>query len=146
MEKIKLAIASDHAGFGLKCAIMEWLEAENYAVTDLGTNTQESVDYPDFGHKLAQAIEANEAQFGIGICGTGAGICMTLNKHEKIRAAVCWNTDIAELTRQHNNANVCVLPGRFFHPEYAVRIISKFLYTSFEGGRHQRRVEKIPCR
>lgn len=145
MEKQKLVIASDHAGLALKSAIIELLKTENYEVMDLGTDTNESVDYPDYGHKLAQAIETRKVQYGIGICGTGAGICMTLNKHEKIRAAVCWNTDIAELVRQHNNANVCVLPGRFFHHEYAMRIVKKFLKTTFDGGRHQRRVEKILC-
>ncbi len=142
----KVALCSDHAGYELKSAIIEYLTGSGVAVDDFGTDSPESCDYPDFAHPCARAVESGEDYPGIAMCGTGNGIAMTLNKHQGIRAALCWNTDLARLAREHNNANVLVLPARFISKELALEIVDTFLHTPFEGGRHQRRIEKIPIR
>ena len=140
-----IGIAADHAGFALKEDILKHLISQGYAIADFGTHSSESMDYPDVAHPLADAVEQGKAAFGIALCGSGNGINMTLNKHQGIRSALCWTPDIAALARQHNNANICALPARFITPESAFEIVETFLNTSFEGGRHQKRVEKIPC-
>lgn len=139
-----IGICSDHAGYPLKEFAIEWLKAKGYDVKDFGTHSTASVDYPDFAHPLARAIEGGEFEQGIAICGSGNGINMTLNKHQGIRAALCWLPEIAELARLHNNANVLVMPGRFISNAEAEVIMTKFLDTAFEGGRHQNRIDKIP--
>lgn len=139
-----IGICSDHAGYPLKAFAIEWLKAKGYDVKDFGTHSTASVDYPDFAHPLAKAIEGGEFEKGIAICGSGNGINMTLNKHQGIRAALCWLPEIAELARLHNNANVLVMPGRFISDAEADEIMTKFLDTAFEGGRHQNRIDKIP--
>ncbi|MBQ8674381.1 MAG: ribose 5-phosphate isomerase B [Bacteroides sp.] len=141
-----IGICCDHAGYALKQYVQQWLDEHGLAYKDFGTYSPESVDYPDFAHPLAQAIEAGECYPGIAICGSGNGINMTLNKHQGIRAALCWRPEIAELARQHNDANVIVMPGRFVTNTEADLILKKFFNTPFEGGRHQRRVEKIPVK
>jgi ribose 5-phosphate isomerase B len=138
-----IAIASDHAGFNLKESIKKHFEKHGYDFHDFGTFSEESVDYPDFAHKLAQAIQKGEYDRGITLCGSGNGISMAANKHNDVRAALCWNVEIAELARKHNDANVCSLPARFVSEKTAFNIVKAFLNTDFEGGRHQRRVEKI---
>ncbi len=142
MKKI-VGLAADHAGYEIKEHIKRWLEAKGIEYKDFGTCSTESVDYPDYGHPLALAVEAGECYPGIAVCGSGLGIDMVLNKHQGIRAALCWMPEIAHLARQHNDANVLVLPGRFLSDEEADRILEEFFNTEFEGGRHQRRVEKI---
>lgn len=142
----KIALCSDHAGFELKAAILEHLHQAGYQTEDFGTYTAESCDYPDFAHPCAEAVETGRDYPGIAICGTGNGIGMTLNKHQGIRAALCWNADIAALARQHNDANILVLPARFISVADALKIVDIFLTTPFEGGRHQRRIDKIPVR
>ena len=144
MEKI--IIASDHAGFRLKEKLVRWLLAHRYEVKDIGCFSEDSVDYPDYAHPLAVAVEKGEFNYGITICGSGNGINMTSNKHQKIRSAVCWSEDISKLARAHNNANICALPGRFLNEAEAVLIVKTFLNTPFEGGRHKRRIDKIPIR
>lgn len=139
-----IALASDHAGFELKAIVEGYLEARGVAYKDFGTDTAESCDYPDFAHPAALAVESGECSMGIAMCGTGNGIAMTLNKHQGIRAALCWNKEIAALARQHNDANVLVMPARFIDAVTALAIVDTFLDTSFEGGRHQRRIDKIP--
>ena len=139
-----IALASDHAGFELKAIVEGYLEARGVAYKDFGTDSAESCDYPDFAHPAALAVESGECSMGIAMCGTGNGIAMTLNKHQGIRAALCWNKDIAALARQHNDANVLVMPARFIDAVTALAIVDTFLDTSFEGGRHQRRIDKIP--
>lgn len=139
----KVALCSDHAGYELKQTIAQYLQSEGIAVDDFGTNSSESCDYPDFAHPCAEAVESGRDYPGIAMCGTGNGIAMTLNKHQGIRAALCWDTDLARLAREHNDANVLVLPARFIPAEKALEIVKVFLSTPFEGGRHQRRVEKI---
>ena len=136
-------LCSDHAGYELKQTIAQYLQSEGIAVDDFGTNSSESCDYPDFAHPCAEAVESGRDYPGIAMCGTGNGIAMTLNKHQGIRAALCWDTDLARLAREHNDANVLVLPARFIPAEKALEIVKVFLSTPFEGGRHQRRVEKI---
>jgi ribose 5-phosphate isomerase B len=138
-----IAIASDHAGYSLKEAIKKHFETFGYDFHDFGTFSEESVDYPDFAHELGQAIQKGDFEKGITICGSGNGISMAVNKHNGVRAALCWNVEIAELARKHNDANVCSLPARFVSEEDAFNIVNAFLNTDFEGGRHQRRVEKI---
>ncbi|MBR1889049.1 MAG: ribose 5-phosphate isomerase B [Alloprevotella sp.] len=140
----KIGVASDHAGFELKEHAKELLQEMGYEVKDFGTYNAESCDYPDFAHALAQGIEQGEVPMGIAVCGSGEGICITLNKHQSIRAALVWRADIARLSRQHNDANVLCLPGRFLEKSEADNIIKEFLTTSFEGGRHLIRVNKIP--
>ncbi len=143
MKKQHIALAADHAGFEYKNKLVELFKSEGYEVTDFGTNSAESMDYPDTAHPLAEAVENGTCDLGFTICGSGNGITMTANKHQGIRAALCWNTEIAALARQHNNANVCGLPARFISYEEAKAIATAFLNSEFEGGRHQRRVEKI---
>ncbi len=139
-----IAICSDHAGYELKSIIEGYLEANNKEFEDFGTSSADSCDYPDFAHPCAVAVESGRCYPGIAMCGSGNGIAMTLNKHQGIRAALCWNTELAELARKHNDANVLVLPARFIAPEVALAIVDAFLNTPFEGGRHQRRIDKIP--
>lgn len=146
MENIKIGLACDHAGFELKQYVKSWLEQKSIAYEDFGTNSTESCDYPDYAHPLAEAVENGTCHLGIAICGSGNGINMTLNKHQGVRAALCWTDEIARLARQHNNANVLVMPGRFISQETASSIMNKFIYTPFEGGRHIRRIEKIPLK
>ena len=138
-------IANDHAGVELKEAVVKHLEENDYTVINLGTNTLDSVDYPDFAHPLAKAIEEGKAQFGILICGSANGVCITANKHQNVRAALCWKNEIASLARQHNDANVLGLPARFITIKEGIEMVHTFLNTEFEGGRHQGRVDKISC-
>ncbi len=140
---MKIAIGCDHAGFPYKDAIRQLLESQGHQVTDFGTDSTDSVDYPDFVHPVAQAIEDQKATHGVLICGSGNGVAITANKHQKIRAAVCWNTDLATLARQHNDANVVCLPARFVSKKTALDIVNAFMTAEFEGGRHARRVSKI---
>ena len=140
----KIAIACDHAGFEYKEIIKKHLEAQ-YEVKDFGTFSKDSVDYPDFVHPSANAVESGECDFGILICGSGQGVAITANKHQQIRCALCWMPELAELSRKHNNANMVALPARFIASELAVEIVDKFLGTDFEGGRHENRVAKISC-
>ena len=144
-SEMTIALASDHAGFGLKQAIQLFLEDNGAKVKDFGCYSNESCDYPDFAHPMAEAVEKGEYEFGIAICSTGNGITMTCNKHQGIRAALCWDTKLAELARQHNNANVLSLPANFISAVKALDIVRTFFQTDFEGGRHERRVNKIPC-
>lgn len=139
-----IALASDHAGFELKAIVEGYLEARGVAYKDFGTDSAESCDYPDFAHPAALAVESGDCSMGIAMCGTGNGIAMTLNKHQGIRAALCWSKEIAALARQHNDANVLVMPARFIDAVTALAIVDTFLDTPFEGGRHQRRIDKIP--
>lgn len=139
-----VAICSDHAGYELKEFILDWLIAENIPFTNFGTYSPDSCDYADFAHPMAEAIEDGESTFGISICGSGQGMCMTVNKHSGIRGALCWTSEIAVLARQHNDANICCLPARFISKESALEIIKKFFETNFDGGRHLTRIEKIP--
>ena len=141
-----IALCSDHAGYATKQAVIAYLEQAGIAYKDFGTYSEESCDYPDFAHPCAEAVEHGECYPGIGICGTGEGVCMTLNKHQGIRAALCWKPEIAALTREHNDANVLVMPGRFISNDEALEITKVFLNTEFAGGRHQRRIEKIPVK
>ncbi|MFV0345114.1 MAG: RpiB/LacA/LacB family sugar-phosphate isomerase [Bacteroidales bacterium] len=138
-----IAIASDHAGFDLKAYIIESLSKDGYKLEDMGTYSGASTDYPDWGHKLGRAVDRQEYQLGIAICGSGNGISMVLNKYEGVRSALCWTEEIAALARSHNDANVCTLPARFISKEQSIKILNKFLNTSFEGGRHEARVKKI---
>ena len=139
-----IGLCSDHAGFEMKEYIKQVLDAKGLSYKDFGTHSAESCDYPDFAHPMAKAVEAGEVYPGIAVCGTGNGIAITLNKHQGIRAALCWEADIAQLARAHNDSNVLVLPGRFISKEEAVKVVDTFLDTPFEGGRHQRRIDKIP--
>ncbi len=141
-----IAICSDHAGYELKSILEGYLEANGLEFEDFGTFSSESCDYPDFAHKCAVAVEEGKCYPGIAMCGSGNGINMTLNKHQGIRAALCWTPELASLARRHNDANVLVLPARFIAPEEAIKILDTFLSTGFEGGRHQRRIEKIPVK
>ena len=141
--QVKIGIASDHAGFNLKQLVASWLESRGVEVVDFGTNSLESCDYPDYVHPLAQAIEAKEFKYGVAICGSANGVCMTANKYQNVRAALCWLPEIAELARRHNDANVLCLPARYLSPEIAVEILTKFFEMPFDGGRHADRVAKI---
>lgn len=143
-DDVPVAICSDHAGYELKEIVLDWFSEENIPFTNFGTYSPDSCDYADFAHPMAEAIEDEESVRGIAICGSGQGMAMTLNKHQGIRAALCWNTEIATLSRQHNNANVLCLPARFMTPELAKEIIQVFFSTEFDGGRHQMRIEKMP--
>ncbi|KAA6336200.1 ribose-5-phosphate isomerase B [termite gut metagenome] len=140
-----IGLCSDHAGYELKEFVKDRLEAEGLAYKDFGTYSVACCDYADFAHPLAKAVEAGACYRGIAVCGSGNGISMTLNKHQGIRAALCWVEEIARLARQHNNANVLVMPARFISIEEAGKVISTFLSTEFEGGRHQQRIDKIPA-
>ncbi|MFC2701543.1 ribose 5-phosphate isomerase B [Segatella oris] len=146
MEVKTVGLACDHAGFPLKQFVLEYLEKKGYQVKDFGTYSNESVDYPDFAHPLAEAVENGDVYPGIGICGSGEGMAITLNKHQGVRAGLAWNKDIAQLIRQHNDANVIVLPGRFIDNKTAEKILDAFFTATFEGGRHERRVKKIPLK
>ena len=141
----QFGLASDHAGYALKQHVMEFLSAKGISFEDYGTYSEASCDYPDYAHALAKAMEQGDCELGIAICGSGEGINMTLNKHQMIRAALCWKPEIAHLAKQHNNANVLVMPGRFITEAEADAIMEEFLATPFEGGRHQGRIDKIPC-
>lgn len=138
-----VAIGSDHAGFAYKTELVKKLNGQKIQVIDMGVYEDKSVDYPDYAHPVAASVEKGEAVFGILICGTGNGVCMTANKHHGIRAALCWNNDIAKLVRLHNNANILCMPSRFVSIELACEMLSTFMVTEFEGGRHANRVEKI---
>jgi ribose 5-phosphate isomerase B len=140
-----IAIGGDHAGFEYKSKLIEKLHLLGYEVKDFGPFSMDSVDYPDYVHPLSSAIEAGEAELGIVICGSGNGVAITANKHQGIRAALCWNEDLAALARQHNNANVLAIPARFISYELTEKLAQIFLTTEFEGGRHQNRVGKIAC-
>lgn len=140
----QIAIGSDHAGFEYKSFVISFLQSQGIVVKDFGTYSTESVDYPDYVHPLCQSIENGDFAMGVLICGSGNGVAMAANKHAQIRAALCWNKEIASLARKHNDANVICIPARFIAKEYAQELIQTFLSTDFEGGRHQRRVEKIP--
>jgi len=140
---LPLAIGADHAGFDYKETIKGRLAGDGWQLSDKGTYSLDSVDYPDFAHPLAAMVADGTATAGILICGSGNGVCMTANKHPAVRAALCWNEDLASLARQHNNANILCIPARFVSPELAEKMVAVFLSTAFEGGRHERRVEKI---
>ncbi len=139
-----IPIGSDHAGFELKKSIINLLTNKGYELEDFGCYSEESIDYPDYGHPVAEKVEENKC-LGIVICGSGNGINMTVNKHQAVRSALCWNAEIAQLAREHNDANVLALPARFLSEEEALKIVEVFFSTDFEGGRHQRRVDKIAC-
>lgn len=142
---MKISIGNDHAGPNYKKAIVDYLNSKGYEVINHGTDTFDSVDYPDFGHPVATDVTSKKADFGIVICGSGNGIAMTVNKHEGIRAALCWTKEIAGLARLHNDANIISIPARYTSIEQAVEMVDTFLNTNFEGGRHQNRVNKISC-
>ncbi|MCM1035369.1 MAG: ribose 5-phosphate isomerase B [Paludibacter sp.] len=142
---LKIALASDHAGYNLKLKVIDFLHQQGAQTYDFGCYSTESCDYPDYAHPLATAVEAGEYDFGITICSTGNGICMTANKHQGIRAALCWEVRLAELARGHNNANVLGLPANFVSEEKALDIVNAFFTSDFEGGRHERRVDKMRC-
>lgn len=145
MAEVDIAIGSDHAGYGLKAELITYLQEKGHTFKDFGAYSEERVDYPDFAHPVALAIEQSEATFGLLICGSGNGISMAANKHQHIRAAVCWKKEIAELARQHNDANILSLPARFITAEEAKACLDVFISTAFEGGRHTNRVNKIAC-
>jgi len=142
---MKISIGNDHAGPDYKKAIVEMLQSNGHEIINHGTDVFDSVDYPDFGHPVATDVENKTADFGIVICGSGNGIAMTVNKHQGIRAALCWTKEIAALARQHNDANIISIPARFTSIPQAVEMVQTFLTTNFEGGRHANRVEKIAC-
>jgi ribose 5-phosphate isomerase B len=143
---MKISIGNDHAGPDYKKAIVHYLEEKGYTIYNHGTDSIESVDYPDFGHPVAYDVESKKADFGIVICGSGNGIAMTVNKHQDIRAALCWTKEIASLARQHNDANIISIPARYTSILQAIEMVDTFLSTSFEGGRHANRVHKIACK
>lgn len=143
-EKAAFAIASDHAGYRLKEHLKQYLQQAGHEVKDFGAYSEESADYPDFAHPMADAVEAGEFRFGLTVCGSGNGITMVANKHQGIRAAYCWNAEIATLARLHNDANVVSMPGRFLTDAEGEEILKAFIAADFEGGRHQRRIDKIP--
>jgi len=140
-----IAIGADHAGFEYKEAIGEWLAGLGYQIQDFGTNSTESVDYPDFAHPTASFVESGEAAFGILICGSANGVAITANKHQGIRAGLCWDNEVAKLIRMHNDANVICIPARFVTLAYAKQLVETFIMTEFEGGRHANRAAKIAC-
>jgi ribose 5-phosphate isomerase B len=140
-----IAIGCDHAGFEFKEGLAKWLEKNGYAIKDFGTYGPDSVDYPDFAHAVASAVENGQYDLGVLVCGSANGVAITANKHQGIRAAICWNEELASLARRHNNANIVCLPGRFIEYDLAEKIVAKFLSSSFEGGRHANRVGKISC-
>jgi ribose 5-phosphate isomerase B len=145
MKKLKIAVACDHAGFERKQAVLKYFREQEIEYRDFGAFSAESSDYPDFAHPLAIAVSNGEFDKGITLCGSGNGINMAANKHPKIRSAICWLPEIAELARLHNDANVCALPARYITDDEAIEIVRIFLATGFEGGRHQKRIDKIPC-
>jgi ribose 5-phosphate isomerase B len=145
MSGYSIAIGSDHAGYDLKEFIKEWVKSSplSLGILDVGTHSVDSVDYPDYAHQVAQKVVKKEVPFGVLICGSGNGVCMAANKHAGIRAALCWTPELATLARQHNDANILCLPARFISKESAVEMLSRFIETSFEGGRHAARIQKI---
>ena len=143
---MKIGICNDHAGVDYKNRLTEYLTAKGYEIVNFGTDTPESIDYPDVAHPLAEAIETGKVDLGIALCGTGNGMAMTLNKHQGIRAGICWAKEIGQLIKQHNKANVLVLPARFISYETVVEITDAWLTEEFEGGRHQNRINKMPCK
>lgn len=140
----KIAMGCDHAGYCMKEEIKKYLEGEGYMVKDFGTYSEDSVDYPDYAHPVADSVENGLYEKGILICGSGNGVCITANKNKGIRAALCWNVEVAALARMHNDANIVCIPARFIEKELAIDIVKTFLNTAFEGGRHERRIKKIP--
>jgi ribose 5-phosphate isomerase B len=144
MEERVIALASDHAGYARKQALMVWFREHGIRFADLGCYSDESCDYPEYAHAIARAVSKGEFSLGVTFCGTGQGISITANKHQKIRSALCWNPVIARLAREHNDANICAIPGRFVTDEEAVAIVESFLNARFEGGRHQHRIDQIP--
>lgn len=142
---MKIAVGADHAGFEMKKAIIEWLERKNIEVIDYGAYSEERVDYPDFAHPVALAVENHNADLGVVVCGSGNGINMAVNKHQGIRSALCWLPELAALAKEHNDANVLALPARFITLETALQCLDVFLKSKFEGGRHEGRVAKIGC-
>lgn len=142
---MKIALGGDHAGFSYKAALIDYLGTKGVTTQDFGPHSEDSVDYPDFAHPLASSVEKGENDLGILICGSGNGVSMTANKHQDIRAALCWNAELAALARQHNNANVLCIPARFISLDEAKACVDAFVSTDFEGGRHDRRVGKINC-
>ncbi len=146
LENKKIAIAADHAGFYLKKKLIDFLVKDRYDVRDLGCPTPDIVDYPDFGHPLANAVANGDCDLGITICGSGNGMNMTVNKHPGIRGALCWNEEISRLARSHNDANICSIPGRFINESEAYLIVKTFVRTEFDGGRHKPRIDKIPLK
>ena len=143
---MKIGICNDHAGVDYKNNLIEYLTSKGYEVINFGTDTPESIDYPDVAHPLAEAVETGKVDLGIALCGTGNVIAMTLNKHQGIRAGICWAKEIGQLIKQHNKANVLVLPARFISYETVVEITDAWLTEEFEGGRHQNRINKMPCK
>jgi ribose 5-phosphate isomerase B len=141
---MKISIGNDHAGTDYKFAIIKHLEAKGYTINNYGTDAIESVDYPDFVHPVANDVANGKVDFGILICGSANGVAMTANKHQKVRAGICWTKEITALTRQHNNANIICIPARYTAVQQAIEMVDTFLETKFEGGRHQNRVNKIP--
>jgi ribose 5-phosphate isomerase B len=146
VEKRKVAIAADHAGYYLKEKIISYLKSEKIDLKDFGTDSPESVDYPDFGHKLAEAVSSGGYNMGFTICATGNGMNITVNKHQGIRGALCWSEESSRFARAHNDANICSIPARFVSDSEAVLIVKTFLETEFDGGRHERRIRKIPIK
>ena len=140
---MKIPIASDHAGYAAKCVVLQILKALRVDVDDLGTHSEDSVDYPEYAVQVAQKIDQGDADLGILICGSANGVAMTANKYKNIRAGICWNTEISSLIKQHNNANILCIPARFTDQKIILEIVDVFLKTKFEGGRHQRRIDKI---
>lgn len=143
--QLPIAIGSDHAGFDYKLQLIPFLEAKGFTVKDFGTYSNSSVDYPDFAHPVAEGVESGAYSFGILLCGSANGVAITANKHQSVRAAICWLTEIATLARLHNNANIVCIPARFISVEACNQIVMEFMQTSFEGGRHQNRVSKMAC-
>ena len=146
LSEMKIAICSDHAGYELKGKVIEKLKAAGATVTDYGTNSADSCDYPDYAHPMADDVESGRSDFGVAICGSGNGISMTADKHQGIRCALCWDVELAHLARQHNDANVLSMPARFISVDKAFAIVDEFFATDFEGGRHVGRVNKIPVK
>ncbi len=144
-SSLPIAIGSDHAGFEYKEAVKKWLADQGFQVKDFGTHSAQSVDYPDFAHPVASSVENNETSFGILFCGSANGVAITANKHAGVRAALCWENDVAVLVRKHNNANIICVPARFVALSLALEMIGQFMATPFEGGRHADRVNKIAC-
>ena len=142
---LPMAIGADHAGFEYKTIIADLLRNKGLSVKDFGTHSNDSVDYPDFAHPVAEAVEKGEAGMGVLVCGSANGVAITANKHQDVRAAICWQTDIARLARQHNNANIICIPARFVSTPEAEEMVNIFLNTEFEGGRHEKRVGKMAC-
>lgn len=140
-----IPIGCDHAGFEMKLAVIEFLQSKGFEIKDFGCYSEESIDYPDFGHPVASMVEENEGMLGVVICGSGNGINMTANKHQGVRSALCWKKELAELARQHNNANILALPARFVSIQEGLEMVEAFFTTEFEGGRHANRVAKISC-